>query len=380
MLSILFSENFVLIEIIFVLTVLISMFFLINSVIQKKLHKRNRLYEGNRKLLESLIEISDCILKIENAEELFKLIIEKAVDIIDGAEKGSLMIINDDNKFEYKALVGFEKDIMDLKIDLEDSFLYRIGEGKINNCSYIIEDVEEFDKRVMDYNEYEKVRDSDFFNTKTAISAPIIIDDVLYGIINVDSTKKNAFKKDDKIIMEYFAKQAGTVIRNHQLVEKLVYLSQYDKLTNVLNRGYFEELFQNFFSKAERYNEKFALVIFDLDNLKTTNDTYGHEVGDQLIVNFARGMKEKIRQSDIFGRYGGDEFIAVFFETNYDNIEKKIDSILEEFRRNPITMNGNELFIEFSYGVAHYPDDSVAMNQLIRIADDRMYQHKQRVE
>ncbi|KAB3535785.1 sensor domain-containing diguanylate cyclase [Alkaliphilus pronyensis] len=304
---------------------------------------------------------------------------EKAVEIIDGAEKGSLMILNKDNKFEYKALVGFDKEIYKFKIDMKDTFIYKLGKGHIKS-SYIINNIEAFDKKVMNQIDYERVKTSNFFSTKTTISSPIIIDDVLYGIINVDSTKKSSFKKDDVIIMEYFAKQAGAVIRNHQLFEKMLYLSQYDKLTNVLNRGYFEELFHKTIKKAQRYNEKFALVIFDLDNLKTTNDTYGHQVGDKLIQSFAHVVKSKIRQSDLFARYGGDEFIAVFFEIQQYELDNKIDEIVQELAKNPLIVKDTKLYIEFSYGVALYPKDAKEMNRLTKLADDRMYQHKQRLK
>ena len=87
------------------------------------------------------------------------------------------------------------------------------------------------------------------------------------------------------------------------------------KLTNIYNRRSFEDIFDKILNKALRYNESFYLVTFDLNNLKHINDTFGHLNGDEFIKSFVNKLKKSIRNSDVLARYGGDEFVGVFFNT-----------------------------------------------------------------
>lgn len=371
-----FKNQFFLIEALFIFIVLISVVIILNGFLKQGTRKREQYSQQYRKLLNGINDISDSILTIEKEETLFQFVLEKAVEVIKNADMGTLMILNKNNMLEYKALVGFNAEkFSEFRLRLEDTFLYRTCNGKIDRAC-IIDNVEAFDRDVLDAETFDIINEVDFFMTKTAISAPIIVEDKLYGMINVDSCNYNAFSQEDVAVMEIFAKQASTAIHIHKMVEKMTYLSQFDKLTNIYSRGYFEELFEIYLNKAKRYNETFSLVIFDLDNLKTTNDNHGHQVGDLLIKKFANDMSKNIRESDLFARYGGDEFIAVFFEANIEETRNKINNISAYFNLNPILIDSNKLSIKFSYGVAHFPSDSTEMNQLLAIADNRMYKDK----
>lgn len=222
--------------------IIIIVFYLISTVILlyiniAEFEKKSKKQEDFRKTLESIVTINNSILQIENIEELYQQILKGAVGIVNDAKMGSLLIMRDDNYMEFKATEGFSfiNDI-DLKIRLEDTFLYRKTKGQLRDAC-IIKDVDEFNKDVIGEEVLGKVIGTDFFITKSSISAPIIIDGVLYGMINVDSPKKNAFKDRDLLLMEYFASQVGTVIQRHQLLEEMKCLSQYDSLTNVYNRS-----------------------------------------------------------------------------------------------------------------------------------------------
>lgn len=370
--NLIISDN---LQILFVFSVLII---LINYSTHRIFSKWINSYESTKKILESIIEISDSVLKIKKTEQLFQLILEKLVEIIVDAEMGSLMILNDANQLEYKAVVGFDfEKFKSIRLNLEDTFLYRMGKGNINQPC-IIREIDKFNKEVFDEKMYQKIDEAGFFITKSAISAPILIDGVLYGMINVDSGRADAFRDEDLLLMGYFASQIGAVIRNHQLLDKFLYLSQYDKLTNVFNRSYFEEAFQQQLIQQRDIDKNFTIAIFDLNNLKVTNDTHGHQVGDLLIKNFASEMKKNMRNSDIFARYGGDEFIAVFFHMNKEQVVKKVSSLIEAFKHKPIMSNGESLFIQFSFGTASYPTDSKDVEKIISIADNEMYTHKQK--
>ena len=180
-------------------------------------------------------------------------------------------------------------------------------EGKLDKA-VIINDIQK-----LNFDKYDKILENIVrIKVESSISTPILLDNRLYGLINIDSTQNNAFDESDLEVMEYLKKQIELGIAKYALYEETVYLSRYDKLTNVYNRRYFEELFNTVFLRAKNYNENFSVVIFDINGLKFINDTYGHLAGDELIKIFASGLSSKIKISDIFARFGGDEFIAVF--------------------------------------------------------------------
>lgn len=340
--------------------------------------KKSKKQESNRKILDGIININDSILKIDNIDELYQQILVKAVEIVDNAKMGSVLILGEDNTLEFKATVGFSFDKkIQVKIPLQSTFLYRSSKGQITK-SCIINDVDQFNKKVIDRDILDKVEGTDFFVTQSTISAPIIINDQLFGMINVDNTKKNAFKDNDLLLMEYFASKVGTVIQKHQLLEEMKYLSQYDSLTKVYSRSYFKQLINSRFEEIQVEGGHFYIVLFDLNDLKQTNDTYGHQVGDELIIRFAAELKKRISQTDILARFGGDEFIAVLFNKDKSDVINKVRCVSKALEGEPILYKGKEIPIAFSYGISSYPDDEQVIKKLISVADTRMYQDKDR--
>ena len=119
-----------------------------------------------------------------------------------------------------------------------------------------------------------------------------------------------------------------------------------------------------------------ACIMFDLNNLKTVNDTMGHSAGDQLIMNFSKLLRSVIPEKDFVGRYGGDEFIAVIYHTN----EAEIKEILKVLYREKDRLNSyeNQIPIDYACGWALSSDDmACTMQMLLDDADAYMYKNKQ---
>lgn len=150
--------------------------------------------------------------------------------------------------------------------------------------------------------------------------------------------------------------------------DKTKFLSVQDKLTSAYNRSYIYEIFPKLIAQMERKRSVLSITILDLDNLKTINDTEGHQEGDDFLKRLSFLIKSNIRQSDIFARWGGDEFIIVAPFTSYDQMETMIDNIMH-------IQNPNK--IHFSFGTACYPNDASTLNELIEEADKRLYQMKE---
>lgn len=155
--------------------------------------------------------------------------------------------------------------------------------------------------------------------------------------------------------------------------------SHYDYLTDAYNRRHFEKLFQASFQQECDGTKSCVLAYFDLDNLKETNDKYGHLAGDQMILTFSEVVQDYIRETDLFARYGGDEFIAVFFDINKSLVEHRIMKVKEQLHKSPIILHGNQkILIRFSYGIATSSENISELRKLIEIADQQMYKNKKK--
>lgn len=327
------------------------------------------------KTRDAMLELSNSIINIQDTESLFNSILSKAIQVIDAATHGSLMILTADNKLEYKALHGYNEALFNVQLNLKDTFLYVESQGNITQ-PLIIRDIQSFDQQHLDEDTFESMEEIWAFELKTTLCSPIFIEGQLYGMLNIDSADADAFDENDILTMKYFTTQTAIAIKNHQLLERTLYLSRFDKLTNIYNRSYFEEIFDEFYKKAQRYHEEFTLAILDLNNLKGINDTYGHQTGDHAIKHFADGFQGAIRSSDLFARYGGDEFIAIFFHASPDQAREKIESLITYFEEHPLKTDLGELYLSFSYGMAHFPTDSNNFDILVKIADEHMYAYK----
>ena len=148
--------------------------------------------------------------------------------------------------------------------------------------------------------------------------------------------------------------------------------AQKDYITGVYN------LFsiKNIFSALITINKKISLAFLDLDSFKIVNDLYGHEVGNQTLKEMAHVIKEQLRDSDILGRYGGDEFVILL--PNVDKEEAGL--IMKRIREalNDTVMLPDIPPVTFSFGVAQFPEEGAEIDTLLRIADERMYMDKNR--
>ncbi|MEA3522858.1 MAG: EAL domain-containing protein, partial [Campylobacterota bacterium] len=156
----------------------------------------------------------------------------------------------------------------------------------------------------------------------------------------------------------------------------LEHLSHHDFLTNLPNRRLFMLRLEHAIEHAKRDKSEIAVLFLDLDEFKQINDTLGHDIGDQLLVEVSSRLKETIRNSDTLARIGGDEFnILIEDVEDIRDIEIILEKILADFKF-PFVCSGHEITTTASIGVSLYPDDGKDMLTLIKNADLAMYQSK----
>jgi diguanylate cyclase (GGDEF)-like protein len=148
-----------------------------------------------------------------------------------------------------------------------------------------------------------------------------------------------------------------------------------DGLTGVYNRRFFQEALDKELMRAQRYNRQFSLVIFDLDNFKTVNDTHGHTVGDLLLINVSKTVQDILRTTDIFARYGGDEFAIVMPETDLSSAIAVAENL--RARIQGLTTSVGNVFIRttISIGLTSYIATlgNKSREQIIDVADKALY-------
>lgn len=163
-------------------------------------------------------------------------------------------------------------------------------------------------------------------------------------------------------------------------IKELDHLANHDNLTGLLNRNTVINRIEHAIDLANRTRKTLAVLFIDLDNFKSVNDTMGHNVGDYLLIEFAKRFKHCIRQSDTLGRLGGDEFIILLEALDKPGDEKEIIERLQHSIELPFSYKGNELFITASIGIMFFPDqdeeDDISAHHLIRKADLAMYKAK----
>ncbi len=154
-------------------------------------------------------------------------------------------------------------------------------------------------------------------------------------------------------------------------------LSITDPLTGIYNRRYFFEISQRDIGKIKRKNSSAACLMIDIDHFKLINDTFGHPVGDKVLVDLANKIKSCIRDIDIVARYGGEEFVVFLPETDLSGAIKVAERIRREISKAPFKVNSKvEVPVSVSIGVSFLEGNNVDLTKLLYIADNALYEAK----
>jgi diguanylate cyclase (GGDEF)-like protein/PAS domain S-box-containing protein len=166
-----------------------------------------------------------------------------------------------------------------------------------------------------------------------------------------------------------------TLIKAHE--QQLEHIAHYDALTGLPNRVLLADRLQQAMSQTQRRSQRLAVVYLDLDGFKAINDRHGHDIGDQLLMQLARRMRDTLRDSDTLARLGGDEFVAVLMDLDDTQASAPALTRLLAAAAQPVMLGNQPLQVSASLGVTFYPQEGeVDADQLMRQADQAMYQAK----
>jgi diguanylate cyclase (GGDEF)-like protein len=225
--------------------------------------------------------------------------------------------------------------------------------------------------------------------SQSIVAVPMILHGKAVGMISAQSYRQDAYTKDDLFLLELMAAHAAVAIENARLFATTQKLADTDPLTETFSRRKFFELAEREFNRAMRYQKPLSVIMLDVDKFKKINDRFGHRAGDMALKLVVAQCKASLRDVDIFGRLGGEEFAVVLPDTDLEQavraaerLCKLVQSANLEEAENLIELETGRKFkkdalkVTISVGVAALDESCNSMDALIERADRAMYSVK----
>lgn len=212
------------------------------------------------------------------------------------------------------------------------------------------------------------------------VCIPFPINHDISLVLSMTSTQKDEVDLMKKNIssIKHYLEAAKPVIESQILMEKLRDTSLRDGMTGLYNRRFLEEVIDKIMSQAARNKDTYSVLMLDVDFFKMVNDTYGHDIGDKVIVALSKVLKSSIRESDLAIRYGGEEFVVMLHNANEEGTISIATKIHSEFAKLAFEVgNGEPLRKTISIGIAKFPTDGDTIWKCIKFADTALYEAKE---
>jgi len=204
-----------------------------------------------------------------------------------------------------------------------------------------------------------------------------VYNDTFIGCLSLFHVESNHYTEDHRRLLERIAEQAGAVIHNSIVFEQTQEDSLTDPLTGLPNRRSMFVHLSRELARAERLKSEVAIIVMDIDDFKTINDTYGHNVGDQSLREVAQALQGALRPYDLCVRYAGDEFIVVLTDCTREGADLKRRELQDRIAEIELEVRGGaKIRLGVSAGAAVFPHDGTTYEELLADADHFMYRDK----
>ncbi len=197
------------------------------------------------------------------------------------------------------------------------------------------------------------------------------------GVIELINKSSGAFTSEDQALIEMMLHPLAIAIRTVDMFENAERLTITDDLTKLFNYRYLMKYLQADVKRCLRYKKKVSLLFIDVDGFKRINDTFGHLVGSQALAEMGQVFKRIVRETDVVGRYGGDEFVIVLPETPLNGAMVIAERIRKKVEECEFVAQNLSIRLTVSLGVANCPKHTLTAEGLIKKADAAMYRAKE---
>lgn len=353
------------------------LFFLILTISFFELYNIHQTYENNRNLQSKSVEIAETVYQLENLSFKLSFLGQRHILTNNTTEMNYFK-----NEIESTHL-ALDNLITEIALNMEDGnkddFIekwknYWVVFNRAMELSRAHYDIESQNWLMKANSEFEELNllylqplEEEYYDSFTEILdiqnenfERLILDGIIMIIVSVVG-----------FIFAFFYLQK-IITESVSLKQRLEFLAYHDELTGVPNRRLFQQQVTN---QIQSSNKKFALMYLDMDNFKSINDNFGHDIGDLVLQAFSKSLKECIRNSDILGRQGGDEFTILLNNINEERVIDIANRIIQSFEQ-PFKIEDQSFKVTTSIGIAMYPTNGKDYLTLLKNSDNALYEAK----
>jgi len=283
------------------------------------------------------------------------------------SEIGSILFLDNESEDVMRIAVAYG-----LPDDVIENTRVRVGDGI---SGHVAATRQPLLVRDLGASEFSGQNDERYY-TRSLLSAPIVYQGRLYGVININNKhSRSSYTDGDLKLMRHLAAHAAVAVANARTYEDLLDRAQHDALTGLANHGFFWSALDREWERADRYGRELSVVMMDLDNFKQSNDRHGHLSGDAALRAVSEILVEGVRTADLAARYGGDEFAVLLPETSSAGAVAFAEKIRQAVAAS--RLGADDAPVTISLGVAtRAPGSSMKALELVEAADRELYRAK----
>lgn len=315
----------------------------------------------------SLREIGESFSARLSVEDICQLAVETAYEMIPETDTAMLFLVN---KSQQRLMLSASKKATELpKIksktgDIFDKWVFK------ERQSLSVEDINE-DFRF----DYTPLSGERYF--KSLISASMISQSRIIGVLRLNSRKKSSYSFDDLRLLDFISDLTSSAINNARLYKTTEELSTKDSLTGFYIHRYLKESLTREVDRARINKIPLSLIMIDIDHFKDYNDKYGHSAGDKVLMGIARIIRNNtLKHNQLIARYGGEEFVVVLPDMDKDKARELAEKIRLDISRRKFSLRRKETSVTISAGVASYSDEIIESEELLKKTDFLLYKAK----
>jgi diguanylate cyclase (GGDEF)-like protein len=253
----------------------------------------------------------------------------------------------------------------------------------VGNCysaeNQLVQEMLETKKPIVINDTLEDPRFKGWAGTKAVrswLGVPMLSRGEMIGFLTLDSIQVDAFSSEEARTAQTFASEAAIAVANARYFDQIQQLARTDPLTGLFNRRHFFEIARKEFSRATRYDVPLTMIMLDIDFFKSFNDAFGHDAGDQALVEVANCIQKIIRETDVPARYGGEEFAVLLPQTDLEGGLEAARKMREAIEKHLIKLPLGVENITVSLGVAAHHPSQKKVEDLLKETDQALYRAK----
>lgn len=328
-----------------------------------------RLFDGVAQTLvheQRLNEISQIISSSLDLDAVLQTILQLTTQLVNADIAALGLISADKQRMDYNHLYNLPVPLKLSSVALGEGLCWEVASTK---TSLMIENYQEHPSALKEWRN---------IGVRAYLGIPLVAGSETLGTLSLfRMSRERPFNDRERFLAEMVARQAGMAIQNARRYEEAKRLATHDSLTGLYTRHHFFELAAHEFERSRRYQRPLSVIMLDLDGLKQINDEFGHQCGDRALQVLANICQTVLRQVDLIGRYGGDEFIILLPETTLLKAVTAAERVREHANQAVVQNHQSTLKISVSLGVATLEDDIESLEQLVDRADQAQYISKE---